>query len=70
MLVMTFSYGTLISYLANLDPVLKEIGYTNPGKATVQIIIAAMVSGILASFFFISRIKKTLQYKAILTLCN
>ncbi len=70
MLIMTFSYGTIMSYLANLDQALNNLNYSNSGAATAAVVLAAMLSGIVGSFFFVTKIKRTLQYKAIIVTCN
>ncbi len=67
---MTFSYGTTISYLANLDPILNKLGFLDSGFATASVVLSAMASGIVASFFFIRKIKATLQYKAMIVMCT
>lgn len=67
---MTFSYGTTISYLANLDQILNKLGFLDSGLATASVVLSAMLSGTVASFFFIKKIKMTLQYKAIIVMCT
>ncbi len=69
MLVMTFSYGGTTSFLANLDQTLAVIGIKNSGEMTAQILLSAMLAGLASSFLFIKRVKSTLQYKSILSLC-
>lgn len=70
MFIMTFNYGVIMSYLPNLDQTLKDVGFTKPGVATSYIVISAMFSGIIGSFFFVQKIKQTLQYKAIIVISN
>ena len=66
---MTFSYGGTTSFLANLDQTLAVIGIKNSGEMTAQILLSAMLAGLASSFLFIKRVKSTLQYKSILSLC-
>ena len=70
MLVMTFSYGATTSYLANLDQTLAVIGIKNSGEMTAQILLSAMLAGLVSSFIFIRKVKTTLQYKSVLSLSN
>ena len=70
MLVMTFSYGATTSYLANLDQSLAVIGIKNSGEMTAQILLSAMLAGLVSSFIFIRKVKTTLQYKSVLSLCK
>lgn len=70
MFVMMFSYGTLISYIPNIDQKLSRLGFEDSGRATSEIILSAMVAGIISSFFFIRKIKSTLQYRAIIAICK
>lgn len=69
MLVMTLNYGATTSYLANLDQSLSTLGFANSGKTTSSILISAMLAGLVSSFIFIKKVKTTLQYKSILSLC-
>ena len=66
---MTFSYGATTSYLANLDQSLAVIGIKNSGEMTAQILLSAMLAGLVSSFIFIRKVKTTLQYKSVLSLC-
>jgi hypothetical protein len=70
MLAMALSYGTVISFLANADQMLSVIGFKDSGKTTSLIVLSAMFAGLISSFFFIGKVKKTLQYKYVLNLCN
>lgn len=70
MLVMTLNYGATTSYLANLDQSLSTLGFANSGKTTSSILISAMLAGLVSSFVFIKKVKTTLQYKSILSLCT
>ena len=63
MLSMTLSYGTITSYLANLDQTLSTIGFNDSGGMTSQIVLSAMFAGLLSSFFFIAKVKATQRYK-------
>lgn len=67
---MTFSYGATTSYLANLDQTLAVIGIKNSGEMTAQILLSAMLAGLVSSFIFIRKVKTTLQYKSVLSLCK
>lgn len=67
---MIFSYGTLTSYLAILDQCIASIDSTvDSGQVTGLIILSAMLTGVLATIFFIFRIRYTLQYRQICMIC-
>jgi hypothetical protein len=57
MLAMVLTYGTTTSYLASLEPLLNKIGYKNSGTASSWIVSSAMISGIIASFGLIKKLK-------------
>jgi hypothetical protein len=59
MLVMAFSYGTTISYLANLEPTLKTVGYKNSGRVSAYVVLSAMLSGIVSLFALVKKLKQT-----------
>ena len=66
---MTFEYGMTVSYLSILDQSLKSLGFHDPGQITSVSILSATSAGIFTTFFLISVLKKTLQYKRIILLC-
>jgi hypothetical protein len=62
---MTFSYGTMIAFMANLDQMLKSLGYKDSNETTANSILFAMLVGILATPVFSLFLKKTRKYKLI-----
>ena len=69
MLAMTFEYGAMVSFLSVLDQTLSSIGYDDPGQAAALTILATTIFGILPTVIFSILIKRTLQYKLMLTIC-
>jgi len=65
-----FSYGTVIAFIATLDPILKSMGYADSNQTTAITILFAMLVGTLASPVFSSLIKRTKKYKLITCLSN
>ena len=59
----------MVSFLSVLDQTLSSIGYKDPGQAAAITILATTIVGIVTTFFFANLIKKTLQYKLIITIC-
>lgn len=70
LLAMTFSYGSITSYLAILEQSLKTIGYQQSGRATALIVLSATLSGLPATIMFARRIKTTLEYRRVISICN
>ena len=62
---MMFSYGTMIAFIATLDPILKSMGYADSNQTTAISILFAMLIGTLATPIFSSIIKKTKKYKLV-----
>lgn len=60
-----FSYGTVIAFIATLDPILKSLHFEDSNQMTGVTILSAMIVGILATPIFSGLIKKTKKYKLI-----
>ena len=63
-----FSYGTMIAFIATLDPILKSMNYEDSNQTTAITILCAMLIGILATPIFSIIIKKTKKYKLVTSL--
>lgn len=59
------SYGTMIAFIATLDPILKSMNYTDSNQTTAITILFAMLIGTLATPIFSTIIKKTKKYKLV-----
>ncbi len=70
MVIMTLAYGGATSYLANMEQCLKSLDFTHSTSITSFVVLSAMLSGIISSFFIVKKIKSTLQYKSIMCICN
>lgn len=70
MVIMTLAYGGATSYLANMEQCLKSLDFTRSTSITSFVVLSAMLSGIISSFFIVKKIKSTLQYKSIMCICN
>ncbi len=60
-----FSYGTVIAFIATLDPILKSLHFEDSNQITGVTILSSMIVGILATPIFSRLIKKTKKYKLI-----
>lgn len=67
---MMFSYGTIIAFIATLDPILKSMHYEDSNQITALTILFAMLVGILATPVFSGIIKRTKKYKLVTCLSN
>lgn len=67
---MMFSYGTMIAFIATLDPILKCLDYEDSNQTTAITILFAMLIGTLATPIFSLLIKKSKKYKLITCLSN
>ena len=65
LLGMMFSYGTIIAFIATLDPILKSMHYDDPNQMTAVTILFAMLIGIVATPIFSNIIKRTKKYKLV-----
>jgi hypothetical protein len=65
LLAMTFSYGSTIAFLANLDQILNSLNYKDSNEVTAQSILFAMLIGIVGTPIFSIALKKTGKYKLI-----
>lgn len=68
LLGMMFSYGTIIAFIATLDPILKSMHYDDPNQMTAVTILFAMLIGIVATPVFSNIIKRTKKYKLVTSL--
>lgn len=62
---MMFSYGTMIAFIATLDPILKGMNYADSNQTTAITILFAMLIGTFATPVFSTLIKRTKKYKLI-----
>jgi len=62
---MMFSYGTMIAFIATLDPILKSMNYEDSNQTTAVTILFAMLVGIFATPIFSTIIKRTKKYKLV-----
>lgn len=62
---MMFSYGTMIAFIATLDPILKSMNYEDSNQTTAITILFAMLIGTLATPIFSNIIKNTKKYKLV-----
>ncbi len=69
-LSMSFSYGIFISFVSILDESLATLGYNNPGKSTSATIGSAILVGTASALLFTWAIRKTNQYRNIISLCT
>jgi len=67
---MMFSYGTVIAFIATLDPILKSMHYEDSNQMTSITILFAMIIGIFATPIFSNIIKRTKKYKLVTCLSN
>lgn len=65
LLGMMFSYGTMIAFIATLDPILKSMNYEDSNQTTAVTILFAMLVGIFATPVFSTIIKRTKKYKLV-----
>lgn len=65
---MMFSYGTMIAFIATLDPILKSMNYEDSNQTTAVTILFAMLVGIFSTPIFSTIIKKTKKYKLVTSL--
>ncbi len=65
---MMFSYGTIIAFIATLDPILKSLNYKDSNQITALTILFSMLIGIVATPIFSTIIKKTKKYKLVTSL--
>jgi hypothetical protein len=70
MAVMTFTYGTISSYLANLEQILSKLKFKNTEVESAVLVLTAMVTGIFSSFIFIRKLKATMEYKRVIAFCT
>ena len=62
---MMFSYGSIIAFIATLDPILRSMHYEDSNQITAVTILFAMLVGIFATPIFSTIIKKTKKYKLV-----
>lgn len=60
-----FSYGSIIAFIATLDPILKSMHYEDSNQITAITILFAMLVGIVATPIFSTVIKRTKKYKLV-----
>lgn len=65
MFSMIFGFGTLTALLLILDQALKGLGYQNSGTITSNIIISALLGGLVGTFYFSFLLKKTKAYRLV-----
>lgn len=65
---MMFSYGTIIAFIATLDPILKSLKYSDSNQITALTILFSMLIGTLATPVFSTLIKNTKKYKLVTSL--
>ncbi len=65
LLGMMFSYGSVIAFIATLDPILNSMHYEDPNQITAITILFAMLIGIVGTPIFSTIIKRTKKYKLV-----
>jgi hypothetical protein len=60
----------LSAVIATLDQILKGLKYSDPGQVTAEVIMAAMLVGILANPVFSISLRRTMAFKMITCFCR
>ena len=70
MVAMVFGFGTLSALLLILDQALKGLGFQDSGTITSEVIISALLGGLVGTFYFSFLLKKTKAYRLVSGLSN
>lgn len=65
MVAMVFGFGTLSALLLILDQALKGLGFQDSGTITSEVIISALLGGLVGTFYFSFLLKKTKAYRLV-----
>jgi hypothetical protein len=62
---MSLTFGTVVAYLSIIDKGLVGLGYQQPTKIIMIIVIAFTIAGLLGNLCFSALVKRTKKYKLI-----
>lgn len=55
--------GVITAFLSIIDKSIKILGYKEPGKVIMNIVLVALIAGIIGTFAYSTAVKKTKKYK-------
>ncbi len=62
--------GVITAFLSILDKSIKILGYAEPGKVIMNIVLVALITGVIGTFAYSTAVKKTKKYKLFSMISN
>ena len=60
---LSLTYGVMVANMSILDVGLKALEVEEPGQKIANIVIVAIISGIIGTFFYSAMVKRTKKYR-------
>lgn len=66
----SLSNGAVVAFVGIMEKGLKVLGYSEPGKVIVAIVVVNLVAGLVGSVVYSTLLKKTKRYKLLSIICT
>lgn len=62
--------GVITAFLSILDKSIKILGYAEPGKVIMNVVLVSLITGIIGTFAYSTAVKRTKKYKLFSIISN